>query len=156
MKPLAVTLFAALALLLAGCAGARQYVPMPDQSKTVDDTAKGRIYVMRPATIGSAITMTVTDGGKPIGATGPHTYLCWERQPGETILTSTSESENKLNLTVEANKVYYIFQHLRMGMWIARSELEWIADKKEAVAVLGKCKPAKVQLFEGGRVKAEK
>lgn len=156
MKPLPHLLLGTLILLLTGCAGTKQYVAMPDQSKTVEDATKGRIYVMRPATIGSAISMGVTDGGKPIGATGPHGYLCWERQPGDTILTSSSESENRLSLTVEANKVYYLFQHLRMGMWIARSELELVTDLKEALAVLKKCKPAKVQLFDGHAGKTDK
>jgi hypothetical protein len=142
------SLVALLAFLLVGCAGTKQYVPMPNQSRPVDDPAKGRIYVMRPASIGSAVSMGVTDGGKPIGVTGPHGYLCWERQPGDTIVTSSSESENRLSLRVEASKVYYLFQHLRMGVWVARSELELLKDENEAREVLKKCKPAKVQLFD--------
>jgi hypothetical protein len=134
-------------LFMTGCAGARQYVAMPDQSKTVEDSTKARIYVMRPATVGSGVSMAVTDGGKPIGSTGPHTFLCWERTPGQTILTSTTESENRLDLMLETNKVYYIFQHVRMGVWIARSELELISDPVEAEKTLKKCKPAKVELY---------
>ncbi|SPE57167.1 hypothetical protein SBV1_2670014 [Verrucomicrobia bacterium] len=34
---------------------------MPDQSQGVQDPSKGRIYVMRPAGLGSAVTMNVSD-----------------------------------------------------------------------------------------------
>src|SRR5689334_19898140 len=102
------------ALLLSGCAGTRQFVAMPDQSKTVEDPSKGRIYVMRPATVGTAVSMNVSEDGKPIGVTGPHGYLCWEREPGDSIVSSTSEGVSQLPLTVDAGHVYYVFQHLRM------------------------------------------
>ncbi|HXU79707.1 MAG TPA: hypothetical protein VN794_24205 [Methylomirabilota bacterium] len=39
----------AATLLLVGCASTVQYVPMPDQTKAVEDPSKGRIYVMRPS-----------------------------------------------------------------------------------------------------------
>ena len=139
--PLFITAFAAL--LFVGCASTKQFVPMPDQSKTLDDPSKGRIYVMRPATVGSAITMQVSDGGKLIGETGPHGYLCWERNAGETMITSASEGASSAPLSVRQGGVYYLFQHLRMGIWIARSELE-VVSAEEGQKVLKKCKPAKV------------
>ena len=51
------------ALLLTGCASTRQFVALPDQTKTIENASKGRIYVMRPATVGGAISMNVSDDG---------------------------------------------------------------------------------------------
>jgi hypothetical protein len=79
------------AVLFTGCASTRQYVGMPDQNQRVEDPTKARIYVIRPAAVGGAIKMNVSDGGQPIGATGPRSYLCWERPPGDTIVSSMSE-----------------------------------------------------------------
>lgn len=132
------------ALLLAGCVSSRQFVPLPDQAKKIDDPSKGRIYVMRPATIGAAVTMNVSDDGKFIGSTGPKGYLCWERQPGEAIISTTSEGSSQAPLSVQAGGVYYIFQHVRMGMWLARGELEIVNDEKGR-EVLKKCHPPNVE-----------
>ena len=100
---------------------------------------------MRPATVGAAITMHVSDSGKLIGETGPHGYLCWERSPGETTISSTSEGVSTAPLTIQAGESYYLFQHIRMGMWIARNELE-IVDQEKGKKVLAKCKPPKVNV----------
>jgi hypothetical protein len=53
-----------VAAFLVGCASPRQFVPMPDQSKTIEDPSKGRIYVIRPSSFGGAVGMNVADGGK--------------------------------------------------------------------------------------------
>jgi hypothetical protein len=131
-------------VLATGCASTRQFVPLPDQAQKIQDSSKGRIYVMRPASVGSAISMSVSDGGKPIGSTGAHGFLCWEREPGDTIVTSTSEGASHAALSVQPGVVYYIFQHLRMGLLIARSELE-IVNEEKGRAVLKKCHPPKIE-----------
>jgi hypothetical protein len=100
---------------------------------------------MRPAIIGAAITMHVSDGGKLIGETGPCGYLCWERPPGETTISSTSEGVSTAPLTIQAGATYYIFQHVRMGLWIARNELE-IVNEEQGKQLLAKCKQPKVNL----------
>jgi hypothetical protein len=145
MKSIIPCIAGLAAVLLTGCVSTKQFVPLPDQSKAIDDPSKGRIYVMRPATAGSAVSIAVSDDGAPIGSTGSHGYLCWERPPGDTTISSTSEGVSQLPLTVDAGKTYYIFQHLRMGWWIARSKLE-LLDETEGVKVLKKCHPPKVIL----------
>lgn len=145
MKPAFPLLTSLVALLAAGCVATKQYVPLPDQSRAVDDPSKGRIYVMRPAMAGTAVSIAVSEDGRPIGVTGSRGYLCWERAPGDTIVSSTSEGVSELPLTVNAGQTYYIFQHLRMGWITARSELE-LLDQTEGQKVLKKCKPPKVEL----------
>ena len=128
---------------LVGCASARQFVPMPDQSKVVEDPSKGRIYVIRPSSFGGAVGMNVADGGNPIGSTGPGRYLCWEREPGDVIVSSTSENTSRVALPVRAGSVHYILQHIRMGMWVARTELEVVPEERGKAELKG-CKPAEV------------
>ena len=128
-------------VLLAGCASARQFVPLPDQSKIVEDPTKGRIYVIRPSVFGGAVGMNVSDGGNPIGTSGPGRYLCWEREPGDAIVSATSENTSRVALPVRAGSVHYVLQHIRMGIWIARTELEVVAEEKGKQELKG-CKPA--------------
>ena len=130
MKKHISLLIAASCLFFVGCASTQQFVPLPDQTKEVEDSAKGRIYVMRPATIGAAISMDVSDEGKIIGSTGAHGFLCWEREPGDVVISSKAENTSAVNLPVKAGQVHYIFQHLRLGLVMARNKLEIITEEE--------------------------
>src|SRR3989339_1210173 len=137
-----VLLFLVLASLvsLSGCASVKQYVNLPDQNTALEDLHKARIYVMRPAVFGSAIPMTVKDNGMLIGKTGPHSFICWEREPGITVLTGEAENSSQLELAVEEGMTYYVCQHVRMGFFIARNKLEEVTREK-GISILEQCKP---------------
>jgi hypothetical protein len=144
MKPSLILINCAAALLLAGCAGTKQFVPMPDLSKTIEDPSKGRIYLFRPSSFGGAVGMNVADGGNPIGSTGPGGFLCWEREPGDVVVSATSENTSRVSLPVRPGSIHYILQSIRMGIWIARTELE-VVDEERGRKELKKCKPGKVE-----------
>jgi hypothetical protein len=155
MKRILLLAHCAAALFVGGCASTVQYMPMPDQSKAVEDPAKGRIYVFRPAGVGTAISMTVSDTGNPVGRTGPKGYLCWERQPGDAVIGGSAENVSKVSLPVRPGSIHYVFQHLRMGIWIARNDLE-VVDETEGRKQLKKCKPAKYKAPKPGETTATK
>lgn len=117
---------------------------MPDQSKAIEDSSKGRIYVIRSSSLGGAVGMSVADGGNLVGKTGPGSYLCWEREPGDVIVSSTSENTSRVALPVRPSSVHYVLQHIRMGIWIARTDLE-VVDAEKGMKELKHCKPAKVE-----------
>jgi hypothetical protein len=117
---------------------------LPDQSKNVEDPTKGRIYVIRPSSFGGAVGMNIADGGNPIGSTGPGSYLCWEREPGDVIVSAASENTSRVSLALRSQGVFYILQHIRMGVWMARTDLE-VVDEAKGKAELQHCKPATVQ-----------
>lgn len=93
---------------ISGCASAVQYVPLPDQSKYVEDPNKARIYVLRPSLVGGVWGIPISDGEKPIGISGSFAFLSWERDPGETTIFSGSENKYNLPITVEKGMRYYI------------------------------------------------
>src|SRR4051794_23704836 len=117
-------------LLFAGCASSIQYVHTPDLSKKIEDPAKGRIYVMRPSSLGYAVGMNVSDGGNPIGSTGAKGFLCWERDPGDVVVSSTAENTSRVSLAVRPGNSYYVLQNIRMGIWLARTDLEVISEEQ--------------------------
>jgi len=138
-------LFAVLAVaMLTGCTSTRQFVPLPDQTKSVEDTSKARIYVVRPTVAGGAISMKVRDGEQEIGKTGANGYLCWERTPGETTIKSKAENTATLPLNTEAGAVYYVQQHIRIGILKARNKLSLLSTQ-EGEEALKKCKPPQVE-----------
>jgi hypothetical protein len=140
MKKHTALLIALSCLFHIGCVSTRQFAPFPDQTRTVEDSAKGRIYVMRPGTVGSAIPMDVSDDGQIIGSTGPHGFLCWERKPGIAVISGKAENTSSVYLPVKAGKTHYIFQHMRPGWMSSRNKLE-IVSEEEGRQVLKRCNP---------------
>jgi hypothetical protein len=130
-----------LSIWLVGCAATKQAVRIPNLSVPVEDTTKARIYVIRPAMIGGAVKMKVTDNDGLIGQTGPKSYLVWERAPGDAFVTSKAEKPCSVSLNVAAGKVYYILQRVEPGVWYARCRMEEI-DEERAQKFLKGCKLA--------------
>lgn len=136
-------LLLAMLVLVTGCAS----VPMA----SLDDDAKAKafsvkpdkssIYVYRNETFGSAITMTVALDGKVAGQSGPQTYFLWEVEPGNHEVASHTENVSTLKLTTEAGKAYYVWQEVKMGMWMARSLLQQVDEETGRKGVL-ECKRA--------------
>ena len=142
MKKAVLALFPLL-LILANCTSTQQYVTLPDQGQEIADPSMGRIYVLRPAALGSAVSMEIRDGDQVIGKTGPKGYLCWERSPGTTEVVGKAENESSVTVDVERGTVYYILQQIQMGILMARNKLE-LLTKTEGQEVLAQCKPPEV------------
>lgn len=136
-----------LALLTAGCASNKQFARIPDLNARVEDPGKGRVYLIRPSVVGSAVSMEVWDGNTHVGNTGSKSFLCWERKPGEAIVSGREENTSTTSLWVKPNERYYIFQHMRMGWVSARNELEVIPEE-QALKLLKKCKAPKPGVCE--------
>lgn len=124
----------------AGCATTGQSVLIPDLNKEIEDSEKGRIYVIRPTAFGFGTSMRITDNGRFVGFTGPKGYLCWEREPGEAEIACKAENTSKVSLDVNKGKVYYIRQHMQMGLLRARNKLE-VVNEEKGKELLQKCKP---------------
>lgn len=147
MKTKKLLVIVAIVLAFAGCATTEQYAAFPDQSVEVEDLEKGRIYVLRPEFLGSAVSMNVTADDTLIGTTTGGGYLCWETVPGMVTITGHAEVEDSIDLSIQRGKAYYIHQAMRMGVWVARNELIHISDEK-GKEYLQSCSPPKVILGE--------
>ena len=124
-----VLTFAFLGAFLIGCS-TPQYVPFPSQSVRIEDPSKARIYVVRPPVYGgSAIKMKIYDDGELIGKTRSAGYLCWEREPGDTVIMGKASNKSKLPLSVEAGEVYYVGQVVLPGIPYARNKLKELSPK---------------------------
>lgn len=137
--PLVVCLLGGFA---AGCASNVQFVRIPDLNTKLEDPSKARIYVYRPARAGGAASMEIWDGKVHVGNTGPKSFLCWERKPGEALISGKEENVSTVSVFTKPNQTYYIFQHLRMGWWAARNEME-VVTEEQAKPLLQKCKAPK-------------
>ena len=132
-----------LVSIMSGCAS----VPMAsgdEDAKAKSFTAaadKSSIYVYRNESFGGAIPMTVSLDGKLAGQTGPKTYFMWEVEPGAHEIASIAENTSTLKLNTKAGKAYYVWQEVKMGLWMPRSLLQEV-DAGTGKKGVAECKRA--------------
>lgn len=140
------TLFLALlftASLLGGCASVPM-APLDDDARAKTFSVReGRsnIYVYRDESFGGAILMTVALDGRVAGQTGPKTYFLFEVEPGTHEVSSIAENTSVLKLSTEAGKAYYVWQEVKMGVWMARTQLQQV-DETTGRKGVAECKRA--------------
>ena len=104
-------------------------------------TDKSNIYVYRNEVLGGAIPITVALDGKVAGQTAMQTYFLFEIDPGPHEVSSIAENVSTLKLDTQAGKAYFVWQEVKMGMWMARSQLQQVDEEKGRKGV-AECKRA--------------
>ncbi len=126
MKSFAAVISAILVLLLSSCASVPM-APMDQDTKAKDFSPvpnKASLYIYRNESFGAAIPMTVSVNGKALGQTAAQTYFRLNLTPGKYNVESHAENVSSLPLTMEAGKNYFVWQEVKMGLWMARSLLQ--------------------------------
>ena len=109
---------------------ARNLSPLPDSAI---------VYIMRPDFLAMAIRMDLSCDSVYIGTTSPYRYIYTVLAPGTHKILSRSENKFYLDITVEANKIYYVQQQAKMGAFYARTKLNPV-DEETGKKMLSKCK----------------
>lgn len=119
----------AVATLVVGCATVSKAPPQADAEAKAfkPNPAVAQVYVYRNETLGAALSMPVTVNGKLAGSTGPNSYFKFDLPAGKHTITSQGDA-SKLDLTVEAGKIYYVWQEVKMGFVSGNSKLQVVAD----------------------------
>ena len=112
----------ALLAVLASCtAESYQKVPRPDLSMDVSRPGAARVYVVRDNQArGTIRSIRVYESQKEIGSLSKGSYLCWERQPGRSLLKLVyegpaidgGEHEALLELDLAAGETGYCVVHV--------------------------------------------
>ncbi len=148
---LVMALVGLCALVFAsGCASTRQFVSLPDQTRTVENLRQCRIYVFRPeAMLGGIAKMKIMDGTRVIGDLGMASYLCWERDPGkvEVFMDFYSSDGMTINmredLDAQSGHVYFLRGGLLNPFSSDSNQLDrlWRISDEEGKRLLQTCKP---------------
>ena len=126
MKKLTALVLTLLLALLSGCAS----VPMAslEQDTQAKDFSpipnKAALYIYRNEMFGAAIPMSVSVNGRVLGQTAARTYFRLNLPPGRYSVESHAENVSALQLNTEPGKNYFVWQEVKMGMWMARSQLQ--------------------------------
>ena len=131
MKHYCRILTAFMILLIAGCASvpmasidqdtkAKDFIPLPN---------KPSLYIYRNESFGSEIPITVVVNGKALGQTAAKTYFRLNLWPGRYNIESYAENVSRLSLLAEAEKNYFVWQEVKMGLWMGRSQLHQVDEE---------------------------
>ncbi|MFC5741793.1 DUF2846 domain-containing protein [Dyella tabacisoli] len=117
-------------LAVSGCAHVKMASKDSDaQAKLFTPTAdKATLYIYRDEIMGAAIKMHLLIDGVAAGDTGPKTYVEQVLPPGTHEITSKSETDATLTLTMKAGQTYYVWQEVKMGLLYARSALHAVSE----------------------------
>lgn len=117
-------------------------VPMASvQEDTVGKSFKpnpdgARIYLYRNELFGGEIKIDVALDGQPVGKTLPNTYLLLDVPVGNHSILSESENKDVLDINAEKGKIYYVWQEVKLGMWLARNKLQLVDEATGKKGVL--------------------
>lgn len=130
MNKLIASISVILLLVLSGCASVPM-APLEQDTKAkefVPAQNRAALYIYRSENFGGAIPMTVTVNSKAVGQTAAKTFFLLNVVPGKYTVESHAENVSNLSLTTEAGKNYFIWQEVKMGMWMARSLLQQVDE----------------------------
>ena len=109
---------ALVCLILGACAtGGPKY---SEVNKSVPTLAPGeaRIYVYRIASVGLAVQPDVKLNGMVIGRAQPNGFFYVDRKPGTYEITTTTEVERKLSMTLEAGQIRFVRLGVSFGFFV--------------------------------------
>jgi len=138
----------AAVVLASGCASVQMASPEMDSAAKSYAVKPGtaNVYVYRNEQMGAAIKMPVALNGKMVGDTAAKTYLLLQVPPGRHTLVSKTENDSTLTLDVAAGRNYFVWQEVKMGLMVARSQLQ-LVDEATGKAGVAECKLAQPQAF---------
>jgi hypothetical protein len=104
------------------------------------------VYIIRPTSFAFLIKMDIDCDSLHIGSTKAKKYVYTRVAPGKHVFVSRSENNYRFTLNVEAGKVYYIKQEVKLGALYAETALE-LLNEEDGKKYLSKCKLSKDNVF---------
>jgi len=132
-------LFAVALVVLGGCAtsGAKFTEFQPTAPRL--DPADARIYVYRTMGPGAAVQPKVNINGQTVGTAVPNGFFFVDRKPGPYEISTTTEVERKLSLTLDKGETRYVRLSISMGFFVGHVYPE-LVDKAEAEKEIEECR----------------
>ncbi len=119
--------FIALCCTMAACASGPRFSEM---SVTIPSLAadSGRIYVYRTTVLGAAIQPSVKVNGEVVGSAVPDGFFYIDRPPGNYKITTSTEVDRDLSLTLDAAQTRYVRLGISMGFFVGHVYPELVDD----------------------------
>jgi len=124
--------------LLAGCAtsGATYTELQPKLAAPAD--GQGRIFIYRTIILGAAVQPAVKLNGVVVGNAVPRGFIYLDRPAGDYTISTQTEVERTLSLTLAPGEVRYVRLGINMGFFVGHVYPELVGDA-EAKADIASC-----------------
>jgi hypothetical protein len=134
------TLFAgAMLLLLAACASSGPTFTQANAGAPAVAADQGRIYIYRVSSmLGAAVQPSVKLDGVKVGDSVPGGYFYVDRPAGSYKISTSTEVERDLTLTLEAGQIRYVRTEVSMG-FMAGHVSPVLVDAAEAEKEIKDC-----------------
>jgi len=125
----------ALAALLGACASGPKLAEMKSSIPAIK-SGEGRVYFYRSSSMmGAAIQPNVLVNGTVVGESKPGGFFFVDLPPGAVQVSTSSEVEKKLSLTLEAGQTRYVRTVIGFGLLVGRVYPELVDDAEGAKAL---------------------
>lgn len=113
-----LALLAMVLLSLGGCATSGPTYPefIPTAPKL--DPANARIYIYRTTALGAAVQPEVKVNDKVVGTAVPVGFFFVDRKPGAYVISTTTEVERNLSLTLDKGQTRYVRLNISIGFFV--------------------------------------
>lgn len=134
MRRLPVAMIAlVVSMLLAGCAtSGPKFSEMSAAISQPPAPGSGRIYFYRTTVLGAALQPEVRLNGQVVGRAVPRGFFFVDRSAGNYEVSTSTEVERKLTLTLEPGQVRYVKFNVSMGFFVGHVYGELVEDAKGA------------------------
>jgi len=130
-------------IILTSCSVHKATTALDSEAKTlVVPNDKALVYVVRPSVYGGAIRFTTNCDNEYIGSTAGQMYVYTIQDPGLHKFSTLAENTSELEVNLEPNRVYFIEQKAKMGVWSARNRIK-LLNNDEGFEKLKRCNLSK-------------
>jgi Protein of unknown function (DUF2846) len=113
-----MALFVAMLLVLGGCAtSGPTYTEFKPTAPRLE-AGNGRIYLYRASVLGAAVQPAIKVNNDVVGAAQPLGFFYVDRKPGAYEISTTTEVERKLSLTLDAGQTRYVRLNISIGFFV--------------------------------------
>lgn len=125
----------AVGALLAACASGPKHAEIQASIPAVK-AGEGRLYVYRESSMmGAAIQPNVLVNGKVVGTSKPGGFFFVDLPPGAVEVSTSTEVEKKLSLTLDAGQTRYVRTVIGFGLLVGRVYPELVDNAAGAKAL---------------------
>lgn len=122
----------ACAAMLAACASGPKHAEVQSSIPALKAT-EGRLYVYRSSSmLGAAIQPNVMVNGKVAGESKPGGFFFVDLPPGTVEVSTSTEVEKKLTLTLDAGQTRYVRTTIGFGLMVGRVYPELVDNAQGA------------------------
>lgn len=127
-----------LSAVCAACASVNLADPDDDSAAKTFNVADGKsnIYIYRNEDVILNTGVSIEVDGKQLGSTGPQTFILATVSPGRHTIIASGENTEKLEVTTEAGKNYFLWLEIRLGAFTNRGHLHLVTMEEGKKGVM--------------------